>query len=116
MNLAQALARLEILKQSGREDQVRRLQIRIQQRFAIPFACIAFAIVGSALGTTPQRTSASRGFGISVLVIFGYYLLMSVGDALGLSHIIPPWFAAWLPTIVAITAGLLLLARSSRLR
>ncbi|MCC5898676.1 MAG: LptF/LptG family permease [Phormidium sp. BM_Day4_Bin.17] len=116
MNLAQAMARLEILKQSGREDQVRRLQIRIQQRFAIPFACIAFAFVGSALGTKPQRASASRGFGISVLVIFGYYLLMSLGDFLGLSRIVPPWFAAWLPTIIALTAGFLLLVRSSRLR
>ncbi|OAB54891.1 permease [Phormidium willei BDU 130791] len=116
MNLAQAMARLEILKNSGREDKVRHLEIRIQQRFAIPFACIAFGLVGSALGTKPQRTSASRGFGISVLVIFSYYLLMSLGDALGLSQIIPPWLAAWLPTIIALSAGVLLLVRSYRLR
>lgn len=116
MNLVQAKARLEILKNSGRDDKVRQLEIRIQQRFAIPFACIAFGLVGSALGTKPQRTSASQGFGISVLVIFGYYLLMSLGDALGLSQIIPPWLAGWLPTIIAIGAGILLLVRSSRLR
>lgn len=65
MNLAQALARLEILKQSGREDQVRRLQIRIQQRFAIPFACIAFAIVGSALGTTPNAPALPEALALA---------------------------------------------------
>lgn len=114
MNVVQARERLEILQASGREDKVRKLQIRIQQKFAIPFACVAFGLVGAALGTKPQRTSASRGFGISVLVIFAYYLLMSIGDALGLSEVIPPWVAGWLPTLVGLAIGVLLLVRSAR--
>ncbi|MGC9503265.1 LptF/LptG family permease [Baaleninema sp.] len=115
MNVAQAFDRLEILKASGREDKIRKLEIRIQQKFAIPFACVAFGLVGAALGTQPQRTSASRGFGISVLVIFTYYLLMSIGDALGLSGFIHPWMAGWLPTLVGFGVGITLLMRASKL-
>ncbi|WP_026097562.1 LptF/LptG family permease [Baaleninema simplex] len=115
MNVTQAFDRLEILKASGREDKIRKLEIRIQQKFAIPFACVAFGLVGAALGTKPQRTSASRGFGISVLVIFTYYLLMSVGDALGLSGLIRPWIAGWLPTLVGLGVGMGLLMRASKL-
>ncbi|MBO9999043.1 MAG: LptF/LptG family permease [Cyanobacteria bacterium SID2] len=114
MNLVQALDRLEIVKSSGREDQIRKLEIRIHQKFAIPFACVAFGLVGAALGTKPQRTSASRGFGISVLVIFTYYLLMSIGDALGLGGLIRPWMAGWLPTFTGIAVGVGLLVRAAK--
>ncbi|MDY6941172.1 MAG: LptF/LptG family permease [Cyanobacteriota bacterium] len=114
MNLIQAWERLEILKLSGSEKKIRKLEIRIQQKLALPFACVAFAIMGAALGTKPQRTSKATGFGICVVMIFTYYLLMSVGDALGLSGVLPPWLAAWLPTLSGLGAGSFLLVRAAR--
>lgn len=112
MNIAESLNYLEIIKMSGDEKQIRKLQIRIQQRFAIPFACIAFGLMGAALGTRPQRTAGrATGFGLSVLIIFTYYLLMSIGDALGLSGALSPVIAGWLPTVSALSVGLFLLWR-----
>ncbi len=114
MNIAQAQAQLELLRVSGDEKKIRKLMIRINQKYAIPFASVAFGIVGAALGTRPQRTTKATGFGISVLVIFGYYLLMSVGDALGLSNVLPPWMSGWLPTLSGFAMGMVLLVRASR--
>jgi lipopolysaccharide export system permease protein len=114
MNIVQALNHLEVLKLSGRDKKVRKLKIRIQQKIALPFACVAFGLLGAALGTKPQRTSKATGFGISVLTIFTYYLLMSIGDALGLSGVIAPWMAGWLPTLVGFFFGGFLLLRAAR--
>lgn len=114
MNIAQSLNYLEIARLSGNEKRVRKLKIRIQQKVAIPFACVAFALMGAALGTRPHRTGRATGFGISVLVIFVYYLLMSIGDALGLSGIVAPWMAGWLPTLCALGAGGFLLVRAAK--
>jgi len=50
---------------------------------ALPFVCVVFGLVGAALGTT-QHTGRATGFGISVVVIFSYYLNF-ISDALGVA-------------------------------
>ncbi|NES96700.1 MAG: YjgP/YjgQ family permease [Desertifilum sp. SIO1I2] len=114
MNIAQSLDYLQVIRLSGDDKKIRKLKIRIQQRFALPFACLAFGLMGAALGVRPQRTNRTTGFGISVLVVFFYYLLMSIGDALGLTGAITPWMGAWLPTGTGLGIGLFLLWRIAR--
>ncbi|MEQ9669733.1 LptF/LptG family permease [Coleofasciculus sp. G2-EDA-02] len=114
MNITQARERLELERQSGDEDDIRKLKIRINQKFALPFACVVFGLVGGSLGNRPQRTSKATGFGISVLVIFAYYMLMAIGDALGLSNYLPPLISAWLPNLMGFAVGGFLLIRAAR--
>jgi len=114
MNLAQSTERLKIERLSGNEQKIRKLLIRIHQKIALPFACVVFAIVGAALATRPTRTSKATGFGISVLVIFTYYLLMSFGDALGLGNFLPPFVAAWMPNLFGLAAGVWFLLKAAR--
>ncbi|MEQ9481800.1 LptF/LptG family permease [Coleofasciculus sp. F4-SAH-05] len=114
MNITQAIERLELERQTGDEDDIRKLKIRISQKFALPFACVVFGLVGGSLGNRPQRTSKATGFGISVLVIFAYYMLMAIGDALGLSNYLPPLISAWLPNLMGFAVGGFLLIRAAR--
>ena len=114
MNIVQAQQELQLLRPSGNKRKIRKLLIRIHQKLALPFACVVFGLVGSALGIRPQRTSKATGFGISVLVIFAYYLLMSMGDALGLSGVMPPELAAWLPNLFGLAVSIWLLFRLNR--
>jgi lipopolysaccharide export system permease protein len=114
MNIAQAQEQLALIRPSGNRRKIRKLVIRIHQKLALPFACVVFGLVGSALGIRPQRTNKATGFGISVLVIFTYYLLMSMGDAVGLSGMVPPQLAAWIPNLFGIAMGSGLLYRISR--
>lgn len=113
MNIVQAINQLEILRQTGDQQKIRKLEVRIQQKVALPFICVVLALVGSAMGAAPTRRGNTRGtsFGISVVVIFGYYLLSFITSALGEAGTISPFIAAWLPNILGFSIGLFLLVR-----
>ncbi len=113
MNIAQALEQLEVERLSGNDAKIRKLEVRIQQKFALPFVCVVFGLVGAAMGSVPQRAGSGRGtsFGISVIVIFSYYLLGFITGALGQADIISPFMAAWLPNFLGLGVGIFLLVR-----
>lgn len=111
MNISQALEQLEIERLGGNEPKIRKLQVRIQQKIAFPFVCVIFGLVGSVMGSIPQRTGRGTSFGISVIVIFTYYLLLSVSGALAQAGIFSPFIGAWLPNVFGLGVGLFLLVR-----
>ena len=114
MNIVQANEYLKLIRQTGNDQRIRRLEIRIQQKYALPFVCVVFGLVGSALGVRPQRTSKATSFGVSVVIIFGYYLLSFITNALGEVQVLSPFMAAWLPTLVGLVLGLFLVFRASK--
>ena len=88
-------------------------QVELHQRAAIPMACFVFALIGTPLGLQPHRASSSIGMGISIIVIFIYYAIMTVGTALGQGGAFPPIFAAWLPNLVCIAGGIWLIRKKA---
>ena len=114
MNIAEANEYLGILKQTGDEKAVRDLEVSIQQKYSIPFACVVFGLVGSAVGVRPQRTGKATSFGVSIVIIFGYYLLSFITTALAKSGAMTPFVAGWLPLGLGLGAGMILLARISK--
>ncbi|AKG24608.1 LptF/LptG family permease [Calothrix sp. 336/3] len=114
MNIAQAMEQLELERLSGNAQKIRKLKVRIQQKIALPFACVVCGLVGATVGTVPQRTGRGASFGISLLVIFTYYVLLRVTRELGDAGMLPSYLAAWLPNIIGLTIGLFLLVRVAR--
>ncbi len=114
MNIAEASGYLDLLKQGGSDDQIRKLQVRIQQKYALPFVCIAFGLVGAALGSHLERAGRATGFAISLGIIFGYYLLTIVFGSIAQLGYISPILGGWLPNLFGLIAAGLLLVRSSR--
>lgn len=114
MNIAQSLEYLELLKQSGSEDKIRKLRVRIQQRYALPFVCVAFGLVGAALGSRLSRSGQGTSFAISLVIIFSYYLLTVICGSIAQLGMITPLLGAWLPNLFGLTAAIWLLIRSSR--
>ena len=78
----------------------------------IPFACLVFAMIGAALGIKPQNSGKATSFGICIGLIFAYYLLSFISASLGISGVVPPWVAAWLPNFLGLSAASGLLAQS----
>ena len=115
MTVLQAIRAEQILAQAGDQKEARRLRVRIQEKFAFPAICLVFGLIGSSLGVRPNaRTSRSQGFGISVLLIFGYYLMSFIFSSVGVQGTLPPFFAAWLPVMIGLAGGLYLLRQASR--
>jgi lipopolysaccharide export system permease protein len=114
MTIAQAREHLEIVKLSGNEKDIRKLKVRIQEKISLPFVCLVFALIGSAIGIRPQNTNKATSFGICVGLIFSYYLLSFISSSLGIWGVLSPFMAAWLPNFLGLSAGGLLLIQSAK--
>jgi len=114
MTLKQALKAEKIYKKTGNLKEVRRIRVRIQEKFTLPFACLVFGLIGSSLGSKSNlRSSKSQGFGLSVILILIYYVMSFLFSSFGVKGILPPVFAAWLPVLISLGGGIYLLRKSS---
>ncbi len=115
MTVAEALQAEQLLQNAGDIKEARRLQVRIQEKFTLPFACLVFGLIGASLGAKPNsRTSRSQGFGISVVLILVYYVLSFSFSSLGVKGTLPPLLAAWSPVLISLAGGGFLLRQASR--
>jgi len=115
MSIKEAKDYLKIVKLSGNEKKIRKLEVRIQEKIALPFICLVFGLIGMGLGLRPKNNNRATSFGICVGLIFAHYLASFLTSSMGIWGILPPVIAAWLPNILGLVAGTLLLIQSSRL-
>ena len=115
MTVSEAIEAEQLLSDAGDRKEARRLRVRIQEKFTVPMACLVFGLIGSSLGAKPNgRTSRSQGFGISVLLIFLYYVLSFSFSSLGVKGTVDPILAAWGPVLISLAGGGVLLRQASR--
>ncbi len=100
------------LQQSRREW--RSHWVEIHKKFALPFVCLVFVLVGIPLGTTTRKGGRTSGFTISLAIILIYYVLITAGEKMALDGRISPFTGMWGPNIVFLLAGAYLFARTSR--
>ena len=81
----------------------------IQQKFAIPGACLVLALIGLGLGLTNRKDGRLAGFVMGFAVIMVYYFLLWTSRAMALGGRIPPSFAPWIANIVFAVLGVALL-------
>ena len=114
MTLKQALEAEKIYKKIGNSKEIRRIQVRIQEKFTLPCACLVFGLIGSSLGSKSNlRSSKSQGFGLSVILILIYYILSFVFSSIGVKGLLNPIIATWLPVLISLGGGFYLLRKSS---
>lgn len=83
-------------------------------RYATPFSCLVFALIGAPLGLRHHRTSSAVGLGISLLVIFGFYFFSVYIGMIGQNGRMDPLLAAWLPNVLGGALGIGLIIRANR--
>jgi len=86
----------------------------IHKKFSIPVACLVFGLIGVALGATNRRDGKLASFVVGIGIIFVYYVVLWMGQAMAKGHILPPWFAVWLPNLVLGALGVLMFAWRKR--
>ena len=114
MSLKEALEAERIYKKIGDLKEIRKIQVRIQEKFTLPCACLVFGLIGSILGSKSNlRSSKSQGFGLSVILILVYYVISFVFSSFGVKGLLPPIIAAWFPVVISLGGGFYFLRRSS---
>jgi lipopolysaccharide export system permease protein len=114
MNITESIAYLDVLRAKADWKALNTFQIRIQQKLALPFVCLIFGIIGSAVGIRPQRGGKATSFGMSLLLIFAYYIIITVMGAMGEVGYLSPFLAGWIPNMLGIGVGVYLLTKTAR--
>lgn len=82
--------------------------VELYKKVSIPFACVVFTLIGTPLGLLTKKSGKSIGLGLSILIIFIYYLFLVCGETLGKKGLLTPLFSMWLPNIVLGVVGIIL--------
>lgn len=113
LSFAQLKKQARGLRAGGFFAEARKSELAMWRIVALPFASLIFALIGSPLGLRPQRTSKATGWGLAVLIIFGYYVLYMVTGSMSDGGTLPPIIAAFAPDIVGLVLGAVLVFRAS---
>ena len=97
-----------IRETAGTADQ-KRFLIEMHSRFALPISCLVLMLVGVPLGTASRRGGKSSGFVFTILLVFVYYFLSSIGTALGQHSRLPAFLAVWSANLLFAATGFFLL-------
>ena len=92
-------------------SKLRFAQVEYHKKFSIPFACLAFGLMGVPLGLMVKQSGRMIGFGVGLAVILIYYLLLQIGQSVGLNGMLSPALAMWLPNVVIGIFGIALSIR-----
>jgi lipopolysaccharide export system permease protein len=85
-----------------------------QKKFSIPVACVVFTLIALGLGVSNRRDGKLASFVLGVAVVFVYYVVMYVAEAVAKAELLPRWFAwlaMWLPDIAVGIWGVLAIRR-----
>ncbi len=98
--------------------------LKMWEKITFPLSCVVMILSAVALAMTQPRQGNQRGFIFSLGVLFLFYVLLAVAEALGkagvftLGGLIPlSWslmLASWTPVVLMIVLGVGLLVRKSR--
>ncbi len=83
-------------------------------KLAFPLVNFLVVVLGLALGAARRKPTLWAGFGLTVGLAFGYWVLMDIGLSLGKSGLIPAWASAWSGNFLYGMAGLVLFWRANR--
>jgi lipopolysaccharide export system permease protein len=88
--------------------------VELHKRYAIPFSCLVFGLLGVPLGIQPRRSGRSYGFVLSLLILLTYYISLTASEILAIRKTIPPFLSGWAPNLLFGVFGIYLLISASR--
>jgi len=92
---------------------VREAQLALWSKIAFPLSSIVFAMIGSPLGLQKQRRSSKTGWGLSLVIVFAYYIIYQTMSSVARGGACSPALAAFIPDIIGLCVGIFLSWRAS---
>ena len=112
MSIGEIREKIETMKTKG-EDTTGQ-EVELNKRYAIPFTCIVFALIGVPLGVQPRRSGRSHGFVFSILILLAYYISLIAFEMLAVGRRVPPVLAGWAPNFLFGSLGIYLLIKAAK--
>jgi lipopolysaccharide export system permease protein len=97
------------------ENEQRKYVTTYQEKLARPFACFVFILIAIPFGVRQIRSSGSTslGFGLSLAIVFVYYVVMTVCSFAGEAMLALAALWAWMPNLLFTIIGLFRLRRAA---
>ena len=112
MTIRELKAQMLILQENP--EKLREYQLQYHLKFSIPFASLVFALVGAPLGIQSHRSARSTGFGLSIVIIFIYYILLTMGSAMVQGGYLAALVGAWWQNGALLLVGLYLIWKAPK--
>jgi len=109
MTIAQIDRMAANIRRSGGDPSF--LIVKKEQRTAIAVATLVIILFGGPLATGSGRSGTTYGIGVALGSTILYLLLFRIAGAAGKVGAISPVLAAWIPNLIFLTCGLILLKK-----
>lgn len=104
----------DYVKNYIKKYQINEYKVELYKKISIPFANLAFGLIGVPLGLFVRKGGRMVGLGVGVGMIIVYYVILTIGEKVSKAGIYPPFLGAWTPNIVIGIAGIILIIRTIR--
>lgn len=109
--------RIQTLEKDPQHDkrEAMRLKVELSLKYTIPLASFFAILIASPLGIQAVRkTGRYGGVAVAIVLVFVYFVLLSLGRSLGRAGMLDPSLSAWLPNLIFGGLGSVLLWRYVR--
>lgn len=98
------------------KKEINRYWVEIHKKYALPFACIVFILIGAPLGTMTRKGGFGMAAGISLVFFLIYWTFLIGGEKLSDRGLLSPFWGIWSANILLGILGVILTIKSARER
>ncbi len=91
-----------------------RYMVEFHKKFAIPFACVVFALLGVPMAVTSSRAGKGVSVSLAIAVYLVYYLFLVGGEKFADRGRLDPFLAMWSANIVLAAVGVPIFLKAVR--
>ncbi|MCC6484726.1 MAG: LptF/LptG family permease [Armatimonadetes bacterium] len=111
MSFTQLARRIQRLRSV---QDTRPLEVDLYNKIALPLASLVFALIAAPLGLRPQRSGSGVGFGLSIGLIFAYWMVWQYTSQFAKTSNLAPIAGSFMANLIFLGVGVALLIRKAR--
>jgi lipopolysaccharide export system permease protein len=87
--------------------------IQLNERIVLSLACFTFVLLAIPLGIKAHRKESSVGVGLSLFLVFNFYLFIIIAESLQNQLALQPHMITWTPIVISLVLGTWLVKRAN---